>query len=1174
MVTPAVPPNVPVTYRQEYRRCGKATCGRCAGGGRGHGPYWYAYWTEGGRQRSRYLGKHAPPDGVISGDDAPGPAARPPREAGLVPLRVRTLGGFAVWRGDTPIPPEEWTSRRALALFTCLLSTPSYRLLREQAIEWLWPEADPAASATNLRTTLYLLRQVLDDPQSAASYLRTEGDLLVLVPGGATPPPDDWLDAAAFARASRVALAGQDAAACRAALALYGGDYLPDEPYAAWAEQLRASLRRQYLDLLVHLATLSGGQGEVEEAEACLRQVLDAEPGHEEAAAALMGLLAAAGRRSEALHVYQRLATVLEEDLDVAPSAEITTLRARILAQEAAPLAARVPPRQPEVARLTNLPQALTSFVGRVWEVQAVGDALSTVRLVTLTGPGGCGKTRLALEVAERQVEASPDGVWLVELAALADGALVPRAVAQVLGVEEQAGRPLRDALQDFLRPRHLMLVLDNCEHLIAACAELAAALLQSCPHLRVLATSRESLEVAGEHLYWVPSLGVPDPNHLPPLAQVGAYEAVQLFVQRAQARRPELALTPANVGAVVQICARLDGLPLAIELAAARVSALPIEGIAARLDDRFQLLTGGPRTALPRQQTMRATLDWSFELLSELEQVLLRRLAVFAGGCTLETAEAVCRDEDAMETSVLDLLSRLVHKSLVLVAAATDGSEEAEARYRLLETVRQYSLEKLEVAGEMAAVRDRHLAWHTALGEEAVVHLRGHAQLLWLDRLEREHDNLRAALQWSVADPRRSVAALRLAGAIWPLWALRGYAREGRRWLEQTLAAGAAAPADLRARAHHSAAELALLQGDYAQCQAEGALGLTAYGETGDRVGRARVLTAMGWAEQDGVRAVALGGQSLALAREAGAPLAIASALQLLGNVALGPSTLALGLAHLARAQAYLEEGLEIARGLGDRTLLADTLTDLGQVAVERGAYESAADLLTECLALQQELKFPYGIAVTLGRLGEVAYCLGDTARGIALLEESVVLCRALGYKDHLLYALDVWARIAWQQGDDARATVLLEEESSIAREIGDMGCLLSVLTGQGHVARRRGDHVRAVALHRESLALCRDVALPVGIAPGLEGLAMALAAQGQVAEAVWLLGTADAVRERLGRPHLPPDRAINDRFVVATRDALSADAFAAAWTAGRATPLDTALLRALEDVAGTGRA
>jgi len=436
MSVAAIPTHVHVTYSQQYRRCGKAGCSLCAAGAPGHGPYWYAFWRDGGRSHSRYLGKQAPSEGEQaldglngSGQTAPGPSAGAltPSRTAQAPLRVRTLGGFAVWRGETAIPPERWTSQRAATLFKCLLSAPGLRLRRAQASEVLWPEADPANGAANLRTTIHVLRRVLNEPDAAVSYVRTEDDVLALAPAGAATPGGDWLDATAFARLAGLALTGQDATLCREALACYGGAYLPDDRYAPWAVSVREALQRQYLDLLLHLAALSAVGGDVEEAEDCLRRVLAVEASHEEAAATLTGLLAAAGRRGAALRVYQALATALEEELDVAPAAEIASLRARLLAQEAAPLAAGVAPRQAQPVRPTNLPLATTGLVGRAWEVREVRERLAAARLVTLTGPGGCGKTRLALEVAGAVLDAYPDGVWLVELAALADPTLVPR---------------------------------------------------------------------------------------------------------------------------------------------------------------------------------------------------------------------------------------------------------------------------------------------------------------------------------------------------------------------------------------------------------------------------------------------------------------------------------------------------------------------------------------------------------------------------------------------------------------------------------------------------------------------------------------------------------------------------------------------------------------------------
>jgi len=413
----------------------------------------------------------------------------------------------------------------------------------------------------------------------------------------------------------------------------------------------------------------------------------------------------------------------------------------------------------------------------------AASRLLATTRLLTLTGTGGVGKTRLALQVAAAQQTRYLDGVWLVELAGLGDPTLVPATVAAVLGVREQPGRPLVDTLAAALRGRRLLLVLDNCEHVVAACAALAQALLGAAPHLRLLATSRQSLGVAGEVDWRVPSLAAPDPRHPLPLEELAAYDAVQLFVERARGARPSFALTARNAAAVAQLCAGLDGIPLALELAAARTKALAVEQLAARLDDRFRLLRGGSQLAAPRHQTLQAVVDWSYALLTPPERRLLRRLAVFAGGCTLEAAEAIGAGGGLKAAAVLDLLGQLVDKSLVVYeaepAAGAGAAAESEPRYHLLETVRQYAGEQLRASGEAAPVRDRHMAYFAALVEPAWL-LRFGAESAWCDRLERELDNLRTALAWSQqgAERRRPAeaasrleAGLRLGGAIWLFW-------------------------------------------------------------------------------------------------------------------------------------------------------------------------------------------------------------------------------------------------------------------------------------------------------------------------------------------------------------------------------------------------------------------
>src|SRR5829696_434443 len=442
-----------------------------------------------------------------------------------------------------------------------------------------------------------------------------------------------------------------------------------------------------------------------------------------------------------------------------------------------------------------NLPLQLTGLVGREREISEVGRLLAEARLLTLTGPGGSGKTRLALAVASEVVEGYEDGAWLVELAPLSDPELVPEAVASVLGVREATGSPLLETLAEHLVSKSMLLVLDNCEHLIDASASLAEVLLRRCPNLSILATSREGLGITGEATFAVPPLSLPDPRRLPDPEMLPRYEATRLFVERVRAVKQDFSLTEGNAVAVAQVCYRLDGIPLAIELAAARARVLSVEQISSRLDDSFRLLTGG-RAVLARHRTLTATMDWSHELLSTEEKALFRGLSVFAGGWTLEAAEAVCNGEGLEREDLLDLLASLVDRSLVLVS-----ERDGEVRYRLLEVVRQYAAEKLEVAGEAGPLGERHAKYYLALAEDAEPELRGARYGAWLGRLEAEHGNLRAALRWFLYRDEAELA-LRLAGALGEFWYLSGQVSEGRQWLEEALAGREAASEAVQAKA------------------------------------------------------------------------------------------------------------------------------------------------------------------------------------------------------------------------------------------------------------------------------------------------------------------------------------------------------------------------------------
>jgi len=546
-------------------------------------------------------------------------------------------------------------------------------------------------------------------------------------------------------------------------------------------------------------------------------------------------------------------------------------------------LPAEFPPLRSLDALPNNLPVRLTSFIGREAEIAGLKELIAENRLVTLTGAGGVGKTRLALQVAADLLDGHPDGVWWVDLARITDAGLVPNAVAAALGVKENPRQPLVDTLKNDLRAKRTLILLDNCEHVVAACAELADALLHACPSLSILATSREPLGVEGEAPWRVPSLTLPDEKALPAIESLTQYEAVRLFIERAIAVRPNFQVTNENAPAVAQICHRLDGIPLAMELAAARTRMMTPEQIAEGLMDRFHLLTGGVRTLLPRQQTLQASVDWSYNLLAEDERALLRRLSVFVGSFTLDAAEQVGSADGIDPQQVLELLSRLVDRSLVQVEEAG-----AEARHRLLETIRQYGRDRLAESGrdrlgepsEETTVRTRHLDFYVALAERAEPELEGAGLMMWLERLDLELGNLRAALDWSAQTPEAD-KGLRLASALWLFWIVRGDLSEGRSRFDVALSPGDGDPL-LRARALCAVGQLENYHGDVVASHAFAEEALRIARRLGDKRIIGRALGALGWAAifLDPPSAPALFEEAIELYRETGDAWGLVDAL------------------------------------------------------------------------------------------------------------------------------------------------------------------------------------------------------------------------------------------------------------------------------------------------------
>jgi predicted ATPase len=677
-----------------------------------------------------------------------------------------------------------------------------------------------------------------------------------------------------------------------------------------------------------------------------------------------------------------------------------------------------------------NLPMQLTSFIGRKRERGEVKRLFSSARLVTVMGAGGCGKTRLAIHVAGDFLGELPAGAWFVDLAPVADAEVVPQAVAGALGVREEPGRPLEATLAEAIGAQAMLLVLDNCEHLAAGCARLAEGLLRACPALRVLATSREGLGVPGEILWRIPTLSVPDIRaSLPTNKDVAArYESVRLFVERAVASVPAFSLTDANAPIVSQICHRLDGIPLAIELAAVRVKVLSVEKILARLTDRFQLLTGGSRTALPRQQTLRAAVDWSYEMLAPSERTLLNRLGVFAGGCTLEAAEEICLWNGLASEDSLDLLSRLVDKSLVVPEEGADGS----MRYGLLETIRAYAQERAGAEGESEALLDRHAATYLALAEAAEPQLRGPEQVAWLNRLEEEHDNLRQALQTLTARGNAD-AALRLAASLWRFWWVRGIWTEGRGRLESVLALeGATQRTAARGSALRAAAVLARGQGDYDSARALLTESLAIARERGNRAGIAASLFELGNIANDHERldeARDLYRQSLEIRRELGDRWGVSVALHNLAVVAEAQK-------DFANARPLYEEALAAHRELGNQAMVAATLNGLGELLLGQGDAVGALDCQARALAIQRELGDKRGMAFSLRELGRIEAARGDS-KGFVHLAECIQILESLGDRLGMAVAMEVCAAVSARTEQPERAMKLMGVATAIREAI-----------------------------------------------------------------------------------------------------------------------------------------
>jgi predicted ATPase/DNA-binding SARP family transcriptional activator len=1038
-------------------------------------------------------------------------------------LRIYLLGNFYVERDGTPIPAADWARRKTRSLLKLLALQPGHRLHREQAMELLWPDLDPIAARDNFYRNLSFLRHTLEpglERPATSHFLSLEAEILKL-----GPPGEVWIDVDAFESViAQARTSPQPLPLLEEALVLYGGDLLPEDAYEEWTITRRDLLSRAAIKALLQVAEVRREAGAYEPAIAALQRILSLDRTDEQAHRELMRMYALAGRRHDALRQYEHCSKVLQSKLNVEPEPETTELYNSIARGDIA--RSEVAPSQPlrvleSTAPLINLPAAGTPLIGREREVEEACLQLRRpeVRLLTMTGTGGIGKTRLAIQVAHALFRDFRNGALFVPLAPVQDATLVLPSIAQALGLKEGGDRPLLESLKVFLRNRELLMVLDNFEQVMQAAPALAQ-LLSACLSLKLLVTSREILRLTLEHDFPVQPLSLPDPSlysggvpsgspaHLPPPHELADYASIRLFLTRAAAVKPGFGLTADNAAAVAEICSRLDGLPLAIELAAARVRLLAPQAILTRLSNCLRLLTGGARDLPERQQTLYNAIGWSYDLLSQREQSIFARLSVFAGGCTEEAASAICYepgDEGNLNPlNALDDLSLLVDKSLLRPELAGGQEPEApapasrapgeardgypEPRFMMLETIREYATERLAESGEQAGVQARHAQYYLSIAEMGEAAMFTAEQHYWLERFGQERYNFQAALAWAIQnDPD---IALRLCGALWHYWLTDGYLTEGRRWLEEAIAV--------------------------VPKRRDSVLAL-------DRPGRTKAL--------------------------------------------FGAGVLATHQSDYLRASELIAQSLGLARSIGDDLQTAYSLVALGVSMYYRGEYDRSVLQFEEALHIFRRLGNIRGTALALNSLSDSILCLGDNTRSATLAEESLNL--SLSIRDSLsaAAALANLGRAVLQQGDAEGAVALFEKSLDIRVKMKDKGGVAHTLNFLGNAALARGDMVEASRLYAQSLALRHETGDREGLAAPLEGLAAVAERLDNVERAARLYGAAEVLREAIGAPLPPTDFTLHSRAIASLKSRSDGDAMAVEWRAGRAMQVEETVAYALSE-------
>ena len=1112
------------------------------------------------------------------------------------PWRIEMLGRLRAQRGNRDL--SRFSTYKTGALLAYLAYYRSRSHGREELADLLWPEDTPEAARNSLRVALASLRRQLEPPGTPAGSVLIAGRHQVQL-----HPETTTTDVSEFETAlqSATQAQGQDEQVrlLSKAVALYAGDLLPGY-YEDWIPREHQRLAEAFIQAARSLTDILTQAGQWERAIDCARRAVTADPLREESHCDLMRLYAAMERPLEGLRQYRALERVLQEELGESPSpvaralAETLRQRARAVVptQEAAPAAApsaagkserhrpglplprpaTLPAETSSLQLTPRLPAPLSRYFGRepeiaqlvTWlssaclDIGVASSLASTPRLFTLTGPGGCGKTRLALEVSRRFIDTFEGAVWFVPLADLTEVSLLPGAIADALRLPRSArSEPLEQVLQA-LAGRPALLALDNFEHLAETGASIVRTLLERAPALLCLVTSRQRLDLEGEQEFPVQPL--PTPVRPGPPERLLEYASVQLFVDRAQKVRPEFRVTVRNAGSVAALCHYLEGIPLAIELAAAWVSTLTPTQMLERQSNRFGWLESRRKDVTERHRSLRAAIDWSYRLLTPELQRFFAQLSVFRGGCTLEAAGQVTgyreqgtgegqegvarqsRSHKAQESifpgtcnlspvtpplfpmtsnQALDYLTQLQERSLV---AAEEYDEEM--RFRMLETLREYAAERLDTQ-ERGVLQRGHLQYFLALAEEAAPNLSKPEQAMWLDRLGAEYDNLRAALAWALEND--AAAGLRLGLALYPFWEVRSLFVEGCAWWERLLAKSDVAPPKLRAKALHCLATLLWSLGDYAQAHA-------------------------------------LFEESLTLKRNAGDIWDLAKTLNNLGLVVLDQG-------DYTAANALFEECLTLCRNIGNREGIANALGNQGNIANIRGDYAAARRFMEESLAIKREIGHQWGIALSLSNLGGVLCRQGDYTGARALFEESLAIRRELGDRHGIGSALNNLGIVALEQGDYETARPLFEESLATKKELGDKQGMANALTNLGIVAREEGDYAAARAFLAEGLAIRHAIGNVHGIVLSLYALGRLATAQGEAEQAARLFGAMEALCESIGIA-VPSDEVDHYEQDLATlRTALGEEAFAAAWSEGRAMQPEHAVTHAFAVKEAPGR-